>query len=131
MHLASSQTRAFTIARAVPPSRQRRVACKASSGGGGGSSSSSDNSSSGEASSTGLGLKAVWVGAEAFGNVVGATKGDQQQQRRQQQQGGAPMSREQAIASIKEDYAKNYFISGKWLLLGRGSGPVDVRSSFS
>lgn len=124
MHLAASQTRLLGIAGAAPPARQRTVARRvrasgSGSSGGGNSSGNRGNTSSGEANSTSLGLKAVWVGAEAFGNVVGATKGGQQQrqQRQRQREGGAPLSREQAIASIKEDYSKNYFISGKWVLL--------------
>lgn len=64
----------------------------------------------------GLGLKAVWVGAEAFGNVVGAAKGSQQRAPQQQQSGDGAvvLSREEAIASIKDDYAKDYFVTGRW-----------------
>lgn len=99
-----------------------------SSGGGGGKGSTGSDG----AGSTGLGLKAVWVGAEAFGNVVGATKGGQQQQRKRKQQGGGEaLSRQEAVALIKEDYSKNYFISGKRRTQhSRGHGhPVELTSA--
>ena len=67
----------------------------------------------------GLGLKAVWHGAEALGNVIGA---QQQLTGSGTRSGGGSSSsgaaaagsltREQAIAAIKEDYARNYFVSG-------------------
>lgn len=56
--------------------------------------------------------QAVWYAAEAFGDIVGLAKG-----------GGArasaatadvqPISREKAMAMLREDYSVNYFISGK------------------
>lgn len=81
---------------------------KPSNGGGSGGGSGS------EAPSPGLGLKAVWVGAEAFGNLVGATKGGKQQQKGGGSggSGGQALSRPQAIAAIREDYDQNYFVSG-------------------
>ena len=68
------------------------------------------------ADNAGLGLKAVWVGAEAFGNLVGATKGGKQQQQQKGSGGGSggqALSRSQAIAAIREDYDQNYFVSGR------------------
>lgn len=75
---------------------------------------------------TGLGLKAAWVGAEIFGDLMG--KGKQQQQ---QEAGDSPsasstavaaaatttapgvMSVDQILDSIRADYQEDYFISGK------------------
>jgi hypothetical protein len=66
-----------------------------------------------------LGLKAVWVGAEAFGNLVGATNGSQKQQKGGGSGGGGgqALSRPQAIAAIRSDYDQNYFVSGILCLL--------------
>ena len=60
----------------------------------------------------------MWVGAEAFGNLVGATKGGKQQQKGGGSggSGGQALSRPQAIAAIREDYDQNYFVSGARLL---------------
>ncbi|KAK9845753.1 hypothetical protein WJX81_001436 [Elliptochloris bilobata] len=59
----------------------------------------------------GLGLKAVWYGAEQVGNVLGLTKKRQaaSTERSRPQQ----ISRSEALASIREDYTVNYFVSGK------------------
>ncbi|PSC77022.1 SOUL heme-binding [Micractinium conductrix] len=60
-------------------------------------------------------LKAVWVGAEAFGNVVGASKAAGQQGQQQRAVAGTrpgTLSREEAVAAIRKDYDVNYFISG-------------------
>ncbi|KAK9829020.1 hypothetical protein WJX72_003447 [[Myrmecia] bisecta] len=59
---------------------------------------------------TGVGLKAVWYAAEQFGNVVGLKKARQAKSVTGVQQD--KMSREQVIASLRDDYQKDYFISG-------------------
>ncbi|EFN57785.1 hypothetical protein CHLNCDRAFT_143130 [Chlorella variabilis] len=69
------------------------------------------------------------MGAEAFGNVVGALKSSKKQgQLRQQeaskldgpslaeQQAGAALKREQALALIREDFIQNYFVTGQGAL---------------
>ena len=91
---------------AVASSKQQ-----SSSGGGSGGRASS---SSAEDPNPGLGLKAVWVGAEAFGNVIGATKGSQQQQQQQPGIIAKALSRQEALALIREDYDERYFISGEY-----------------
>ena len=60
----------------------------------------------------------MWVGAEAFGNLVGATKGGKQQQKGGGSggSGGQALSRPQALAALREDYDQNYFVSGARLL---------------
>lgn len=86
----------------------------AASGGGGGNDASGAGSSTQQAKSSsssdasgpdpGLGLKAVWFGAEAFGNLIGGGSAQQQQRRAAEQQ---QLTREAAIAAIKEDYESN------------------------
>lgn len=67
---------------------------------------------------TGLGLKAVWHGAEALGNVIGAQQQLAGGSKRSSGGSGAAaaasgtLTREQAIAAIKQDYNSNYFVSG-------------------
>lgn len=62
----------------------------------------------------GLGLKAVWVGAEALGNLIGAKKAlGGQGGGASAAPGSSTLSRQEAIAAIKEDYSQNYFVSGK------------------
>ncbi|KAI7841313.1 hypothetical protein COHA_004932 [Chlorella ohadii] len=98
-------------------SRQRtarpvRLVVAAQAAGGG----SSETSSSSSDPNPGLGLKAVWHGAEALGNVIGAQQqlagGSKRSSSASAAAGGARLTREQAIAAIKEDYSKNYFVSG-------------------
>lgn len=59
----------------------------------------------------GLGLKAVWYGAEAFGNLIGLTKAKDQQKNAFDLQDVC--TREEAVAAIRKDYDTNYFVSGK------------------
>lgn len=98
-----------------------RVAC--ASGGGSGASGSGNGSK--EEPSLGAGLKAVWVGAEAFGNVVGAMKGSQQQQQVAASSTG-PLTREQVLQSLREDFDNNYFVSGERRLLGGLATPFTI-----
>lgn len=67
---------------------------------------------------TGLGLKAAWVGAEVFGDLM--AKGKQQQEQQQEANSSATAvaaagvkSVDQVLESIRADYAEDYFISGK------------------
>lgn len=118
-----------TQRRGATQRRGLRIACASSpkSGSGKGESASAKTSSAAdaEAPNPGAGLKAVWMGAEAFGNVVGALKSSKKQgQLRQQeaskldgpslaeQQAGAALKREQALALIREDFIQNYFVTG-------------------
>lgn len=79
------------------PSRQPRqrsrlqVACKAPS-------SDSGSSSSVESPSPGLGLKAVWHGAEALGNIIGASKGPSNSMASSTQ----TLTRQEAVAAVRE-----------------------------
>jgi len=61
----------------------------------------------------------VWHGAEPLGNVIGAQQqlagGSKRSSSASAAAGGARLTREQAIAAIKEDYSKNYFVSGERL----------------
>lgn len=65
--------------------------------------------------STGAGLKAVWMGAEAFGNVLGTLKGGNanEQRQQQQQQPQSALSREEVLQSIRQDFDVDYFVSGE------------------
>jgi hypothetical protein len=76
--------------------------------------SDSDGPSTSESPPTkdvGLGLKTVWVGAEALGNVVGAAKAAQGPPSASSST-PATFTRDQALAAIKADYDDNYFVSG-------------------
>jgi len=67
----------------------------------------------GEAEDVGAGLKAVWYGAEAVGKVVGATKEKPAASSGQASSSTAAiLSREETIASLREDYDSSYFVSG-------------------
>jgi hypothetical protein len=73
----------------------------------------------GAGESSGLGFKAAWVAAEALGNLVGGGgKGDADAN------GAAaatstttttttPMTRDQILESIREDFKSNYFLTGQ------------------
>ena len=88
----------------------------------------------------GLGLKAVWYGAEQFGNIIGLTKPRQQERQAPTEQEVRRakhigriwvqsaterklnsitttcmqiLSRADAIAAIRRDYDTNYFVSGR------------------
>ncbi|PRW59024.1 SOUL heme-binding [Chlorella sorokiniana] len=93
---------------AARPARRLVVAAEAGSGGSGGKTSSDPN--------PGLGLKAVWHGAEALGNVIGAQQQLAGSRKRSSSSaaaaGSTGLTREQAIAAIKADYSQNYFVSG-------------------
>lgn len=65
----------------------------------------------------------MWHGAEALGNVIGAQQQLTGSGQRSSSGGGSgtagaagqgSLTREQAIAAIKADYAQNYFVSGGW-----------------
>jgi len=58
----------------------------------------------------GLGLKAVWIGAENFGKLVGLGKGKPGAAERRPLR---TMSRGDVVQSIRDDYSVNYFVSGK------------------
>ncbi|DBA78831.1 hypothetical protein WJX77_006022 [Trebouxia sp. C0004] len=57
----------------------------------------------------GLGLKAVWYGAEQFGNVVGLRN---KKQRTELQRQPTQMTRQEVLDSIKRDYDETYFFTG-------------------
>jgi hypothetical protein len=69
----------------------------------------------------GLGLKAAWVGAEIFGDIMGKNKQQQPDATQQQQQQSSSSAAtaagvrtvDQVLESIRADYADDYFISGK------------------
>lgn len=67
-----------------------------------------------EREEAGLGLKAAWLGAEQLGNLRAAFG---QQQQPAAAAASVPqrerLSREEAVASIREDYDRDYFISGR------------------
>lgn len=113
---------AFTPAKLTTPSwarastqRRQRVRSASCS-----SNPDPDRTSSKAANSdVGLGLKSVWMGAEALGNVVGAMKKNSPAPDTQDPASTAPstppsetITRESAIAAIKADYDVNYFVSG-------------------
>jgi hypothetical protein len=71
---------------------------------------------------TGVGLKAAWFGAELFGDLLSAIQPSSKQQQEpdqaqllQRENDDRPATRSVAdvLASIKEDYAVEYFISGR------------------
>ncbi|KAK9915073.1 hypothetical protein WJX75_004413 [Coccomyxa subellipsoidea] len=59
----------------------------------------------------GLGLKAIWYGAEGFGNLIGLTKPKEAEKTQSDQQDIC--NRADAVAAIKRDYDSNYFVSGR------------------
>jgi len=62
----------------------------------------------------GLGLKSVWWGAEAFGDILGAVNGKRERQARAERaQDAPPLDRPTAIELLKDDYAADYFVSGR------------------
>lgn len=63
----------------------------------------------------GLGLKSVWWGAEAFGDILGAVNGGKRasQPRPTRVASDPPLSRAAAIELLKQDYAADYFVSGQ------------------
>lgn len=68
----------------------------------------------------GLGLKSVWYGAEALGNVLAAFRNEEQSKSPQNssstEDGSHPqctLSRADALEAIRNDYDANYFISGE------------------
>ena len=117
---ASQQCCLSSVGRPVTLQRrrcQRALSCVASSSssGGAGGGGSGEGSTDPESRNPGGMLKAVWVGAEAFGNVVGASKAAGQQGQQQRAVAGTrpgTLSREEAVAAIRKDYDVNYFISG-------------------
>jgi hypothetical protein len=56
------------------------------------------------------GLKAAWYGAEAFGNLIGATRATTTHGTTTTT---TAMTREGALESIRADYAEEYFVSGR------------------
>ncbi|KAG1666296.1 hypothetical protein FOA52_004777 [Chlamydomonas sp. UWO 241] len=58
---------------------------------------------------TSAGLKAVWYGAEVFGKLVGGKSAAAAPAA----PAGAKMTREEIMASLRDDYSTNYFVSGK------------------
>jgi len=58
-----------------------------------------------------VGLKAAWYGAEALGKVVGKDAGDDDETA--EAKGVVVVDRASAIASIREDYSQEYFVTGK------------------
>jgi len=93
----------------VPPSlvSTRLRAAEQGKGKGGGA---------GESSS--LGFKAAWVAAEALGNVFGGGDGDGKEDANAVNGASAAqqppaMSRDDILASIREDFEANYFLTGK------------------
>jgi hypothetical protein len=63
----------------------------------------------------GMGLKAVWFGAEALGDMVAFAK--RLEARGRDGQGPTPrqeqLSRAEALAALRADYSSNYFVTGK------------------
>jgi hypothetical protein len=59
-----------------------------------------------------VGLKAAWYGAEALGKVVGKDAGGDDDED-ETAEGVVVVDRASAIASIREDYSQEYFVTGK------------------
>lgn len=72
----------------------------------------------------GMGLKSIWIAAEGFGNLLGAMRSSsssssssaaapgERQQPASPSGRESPLSRDDAIASLRADYDANYFVSG-------------------
>lgn len=75
--------------------------------------SKSDGKADKEPGDVGLGLKAVWMGAEVLGNAVGAVKGATNNQRNTTGESSGRLTRDEVIAALKDDYENNYFVTGK------------------
>ena len=69
----------------------------------------------GAGESSGLGFKAAWVAAEVLGDVIGGGKGKGKGEGEgaAHSSSSAPMTRDQIIASIRDDFAANYFLTGQ------------------
>jgi len=61
-----------------------------------------------------VGLKAAWYGAEALGKVVGKATGADDDE---DETAEGVVDRASAIASIREDYSQEYFVTGKGKML--------------
>ncbi|EIE19457.1 hypothetical protein COCSUDRAFT_31253 [Coccomyxa subellipsoidea C-169] len=59
----------------------------------------------------GLGLKAIWYGAEGFGNLIGLTKAKKEEKTQSDRK--EICNRADAVAAIRKDYDCNYFVSGR------------------
>lgn len=102
-----------------------RIVPRATGGGGGESdpnpkTATAKGGGAGESSS--LGFKAAWVAAEALGNLVGknattpaatADATPSSSSSSSSTSSSSPMSREEILASIREDFAANYFLTGQ------------------
>ncbi|KAK9863070.1 hypothetical protein WJX84_001812 [Apatococcus fuscideae] len=60
----------------------------------------------------GFGLKAIWTAAEKFGDALGRRKGQPVSSQPESLPQTRQMSRAEVIASLREDYNNNYFVSG-------------------
>jgi len=69
-------------------------------------------------------LKALWYAAEAFGDAVGLLK--RESPRAAAALPAVRLSREEALAALRADYAENYFISGRGDLAVRYIGHGEV-----
>ncbi len=61
----------------------------------------------------GAGLKALWYAAETFGDVLGLLKKDKPAAGAGAQSSSAKLSPAARLASLRADYAVDYFISGQ------------------
>jgi hypothetical protein len=88
------------VARATDPTANKSQTPKVAKGGGAGESS-------------GLGFKAAWVAAEVLGNAFGAAAADPAASASDAAAAAPPMSRDEILASIREDFEANYFLTGR------------------
>ncbi|CAM9206082.1 unnamed protein product [Chrysoparadoxa australica] len=59
-----------------------------------------------------LGLKVAWYGSEAFGDLMGALSGGKSAEKSQELDRSSKLERGEAIASLRADYEKVYFVTG-------------------
>ncbi|DBA68189.1 TPA: hypothetical protein ACH3X2_013898 [Trebouxia sp. C0005] len=101
-----------TLLHSVPLARRKRPAFTVVRAKGQSASNKSGSSSKIKTEAKedlGLGLKAVWYGAEQFGNVVGLRN---KKQRTEPQRQPTQMTRQEVLDSIRRDYGETYFFTG-------------------
>ncbi|CAM9831272.1 unnamed protein product [Discosporangium mesarthrocarpum] len=60
-----------------------------------------------------LAVKAAWYGSELLGNIVGALKPKTTEVVDTECKGTTPLGREEAVASLRTDYDRVYFVTGE------------------
>eukprot|EP00903_Cladosiphon_okamuranus_P009328 g8897.t1 len=60
-----------------------------------------------------LGIKAAWYGSELFGNIIGLGKSKEKAESGSESPAEEPISRPDAVARLKTDFDRFYFVTGQ------------------